>query len=206
MKENERIEAFKDMTDEEILASGRGYLAFDVGDVVTLLWFGKPTEFRVVHKGYRTENKIVLVKEDIETFHPYHRDWNNNYLESHIREYMNRIMLHGFSTDVQNAIAETPVECFVDGEIKTANDKLWLMSRTEVGLGSSRYAPKEGSPFDYFMDDNSRKKTFDGDREWYWLRTPYSNANDRAWYVDADGTVLNYNTTYSNGVVPAFEI
>lgn len=206
MKENERIEAFKDMTDEEILVSGRGYLAFDVGDVVTLLWFGKPTEFRVVHKGYRTENKIVLVKEEIETFHPYHRDWNNNYLESHIREYMNRIMLHGFSTDVQNAIVETPVECFVDGEIKTANDKLWLMSRTEVGLGSSRYAPKEGSPFDYFMEDKSRQKAFNGDREWYWLRTPRSNSNGNAWLVGAGGTANYSATTYSSGVVPAFEI
>lgn len=206
MKENERIENFNGMTDEEILVSGRGYLAFNVGDIVTLAWFGKSTEFRVAHKGYKTENKIVLVKETIETFHPYHRDWNNNYFESHIREYLNRIMLHGFSTDVQNAIVETPVECFVDGEIKTANDKLWLMSRTEVGLGSSRYAPKEGSPFDYFTDDESRKKTFNGDREWYWLRTPYSDSTSNAWDVTTGGTAGDDNTTNGDGVVPAFEI
>ncbi len=206
MKENERIEKFNGMTDEEILVNGRGYLAFNVGDIVTLMWFGKPTEFRVVHKGYKTENKIVLVKETIETFHPYHRDWNNNYFESHIREYLNRIMLQGFSADVQNAIAETPVEYYANGEIKTANDKLWLMSRTEIGLGSSGYAPKEGSPFDYFVDDESRKKTFAGDREWYWLRTPYSNGTSNAWRVDADGTANDYNTTYDYGVVPAFEI
>lgn len=206
MKENERNKNFNGMTDEEILVSGRGYLAFNVGDIVTLMWFGKPTEFRVVHKGYKTENKIVLVKETIETFHPYHRDWNNNYFESHIREYLNRIMLQGFSADVQNAIAETPVEYYANGEIKTVHDKLWLMSRMEIGLGSSKYAPKEGSPFDYFVDDESRKKTFAGDREWYWLRTPFSDDNDFAWFVDADGAAGNDNTTISFGVVPAFEI
>lgn len=206
MKENERNKNFNGMTDEEILVSGRGYLAFNVGDIVTLMWFGKPTEFRVVHKGYKTENKIVLVKETIETFHPYHRDWNNNYFESHIREYLNRIMLHGFSADVQNAIAETPVEYYANGEIKTVHDKLWLMSRTEIGLGSSRYAPKEGSPFDYFVDDESRKKTFAGDRELYWLRTPSSYTTNYAWRVSADGTANGNNTACDCGVVPAFEI
>lgn len=206
MKEEEKFETFKDMTDEEILVSGRGYLAFDVGDIVSLMWFGKPTEFRVVHKGYRTENKIVLVKEEIETFHPFCRDWNNNYLESHIREYLNRIMLQGFSKEVQDAIAETPVECFVGGEIKMANDKLWLMSRMEVGLGGSRYAPEEGSPFDYFTNDNSREKTFDGNGGHWWLRTPYTLDTNAAWSVHADGSTNACGTTYDRGVVPAFEI
>lgn len=206
-----REEIFKDMTDEEILVNGRGYLAFSVGDLVTLTWFGKPTKFRVVHKGYKTENKIVLVKEEIETFHPFYRQYSsdkerNNYANSDIRKYLNTIFLQGFSAEVQAAIANTPVEYVEGGDIQTVKDKLWLLSAVEVGFGPKSFMPVEGKPLDYFDGDKKRIKFFGKEEDFWWLRTPCSDNSNYAWLVDADGTADYYNVTYSYGVVPAFEI
>lgn len=200
------VEAGELTADEEMLLAGFGSDELDVGDVVKLKLFGEPTEFRVVHKNYKTDGKVVLMPENIEFFHVFNRDYANVYETSEIRDYLNRVFLSGFHPLIQDAIVKTPVECSVDDEIRVVHDKLWLPSYTEVGFDGSSYAPKEGKPFDYFDSNEKRKKVGSEWEKFWWLRTPRSNNTNRAWYVSTAGTA-NYNyTTHVCGVVPAFEI
>lgn len=191
-------------TDDELLASGKGYEAFNVGDTAVLTFFGKPVNFTVVHKDYMTDGKLTLMAEDIHLFHPYGK--NNNYAESELRDFLNRVVLQGFTPEVQKAIVTSPVE-YYDGEnYQTVNDKIWAPSYKEMGFSGSSYASYEGSPLDYFQDDVDRVKRFCDDERWYRLRTPYSNDDTFAWYVRADGSADFYGCSNGYGVVPAFEI
>ena len=202
----ETVEAGELTADEEMFLGGSGNAELEVGDIVTMKFFGKPTVFRVVHKNYATDGKVVLMPEGIELFHIFNKLYSNDYTESDMRDYLNRVALRGFHPLIQNAIVETPVECFVDGEIKTVHDKLWLPSYTEVGFSGSSYAPKEGKPFDYFDTNEKRKKVGSEWEKSWWLRTPYSGSTGNAWNVNADGTANYDYTTNAYGVVPAFEI
>ena len=200
------VEAGELTADEEMLLAGFGSDELDVGDVVKLKLFGEPTEFRVVHKNYKTDGKVVLMPENIEFFHVFNRDYANVYETSEIRDYLNRVFLSGFHHLIQDAIVKTPVECSVDDEIRVVHDKLWLPSYTEVGFDGSGYAPKEGKPFEYFDSNEKRKKVGSKWEKFWWLRTPYSDSTTSAWRVFTDGTASYNDTTYDYGVVPAFEI
>lgn len=191
-------------TDDELLASGKGYEAFNVGDTAVLTFFGKPVNFTVVHKDYMTDGKITLMAEDIHLFHPYGR--NNNYAESELRDFLNRVVLQGFTPEVQKAIVTSPVE-YYDGEnYQTVNDKIWAPSYKEMGFSGSSYASYEGSPLDYFQDDADRVKHFCDDERWYRLRTPNSGGDTFAWFVGTDGSAGYDYCSSAYGVVPAFEI
>ena len=200
------VEAGELTADEEMLLAGFGSDELDVGDVVKLKLFGEPTEFRVVHKNYKTDGKVVLMPENIEFFHVFNRDYANVYETSEIRDYLNRVFLSGFHPLIQDAIVKTPVECSVDDEIRVVHDKLWLPSYTEIGFSGSDYAPKEGKPFEYFDNKEKRRKVGSAWEKFWWLRTPSSDSTYSAWNVSTDGTATNYTTTYDYGVVPAFEI
>ena len=199
------VEAVELTADEEMLLADFGSEELDVGDVVKLKLFGKPTEFRVVHKNYKTDGKVVLMPENIEFFHVFNRDYANVYEASEIRDYLNRVFLSGFHPLIQDAIVKTPVECSVDDEIRVVHDKLWLPSYTEMGFSGSDYA-KEGKPFKYFDNKEKRRKVGSAWEKSYWLRTPSSNDTYSAWYVTTGGGTYYNSTTYDYGVVPAFEI
>lgn len=194
--------------DEEMFLEGRAEAELSVGDIVKLNFFGKPTEFRVVHKNYKTEGKVVLMPEDILLFHVFNRKIDNKYTSSDMREYLNNVVLRGFHPMIQNAIAQTPVECADGYEDKKTiiNDKIWLPSWTEMGFSGIDYAREEGSRFEYFSSNEKRKKKGSSFENWYWLRTRDSGCDTHAWYVYADGTANYIYVTLSLGVVPAFEI
>ena len=191
-------------TDDELLASGKGYEAFNVGDTAVLTFFGKPVNFTVVHKDYMTDGKITLMAEDIHLFHPYGRD--NNYATSELRDFLNRVVLQGFTPEVQKAIVTSPVEYYDNGSYQTVNDKIWAPSYKEMGFSGSSYASLEGEPLGYFKSDADRIKCFCGDERWYRLRTPYSTSDTDAWRVKADGSADSSGCSTAYGVVPAFEI
>lgn len=194
---------------EAIIAAGSGYMKFNVGNVVTLNCGGNATTFRVVHKNYLTQNKIVLLTEDC----AFQKEWNpaisNNYSTSTIREYLNSTVLNGFSQKIQNAITTPDLQCHDYKTEKTLNDKIWLPSYREMGYSDSQYAPVEGSAFKYYegADDSKRIKKFNNKAVYWWMRTPYTNGDlEYAWYVRSDGGSSRGSVTSSNGVAFALEI
>lgn len=199
--------AINNISDETYLVNGYGYKMFNVGDTVSLNYGGTATTFRVVHKNYKTTNKIVLLSENILVNYKWDSS-NNNYSESDIRTYLNGTVLGKFSSAIQNAIVTTSVACHNNSTAVTCKDKIWLPSYAEVGLGTHNYAPVEGSCFSYFSTDatNRRIKKLNGTANYWWLRTPYSGDSYIAWRVGTDGSGNRGGVTNSYGVVPAFEI
>lgn len=196
--------AFNSLTAETILADGYGYKKYNVGDTVTLKYNGADTTFRVVHKNYKTANKIVLMSENILEDKQWHSSSANNYSSSSIRTYLNSTVLGRFSSAIQNTIVTTSVACHDKSTAVTCKDKIWLPSYTEVGLGTNTYAPVEGSCFSYFSTDATNRRIKNSN--YWWLRTPYSSDSTIAWRVNTGGSGNYYSVTSSLGVVPAFEI
>lgn len=191
--------------DEKVLVAGNGYSTYNVGDLLTLTWNNTATQFRVVHKGYKTSNKIVLVSENILAKTTWHSS-ANNYSSSNLRTYLNGTVLSGFNSLIQNAIVTTSVACHDKSTAKTCKDKIWALSYAEVGLGTHNYAPAEGSALSYFNSATRRVKKYSGTADYWWLRTPYSINTSTAWNVYTGGSASGDNVSVSGGVVPAFEI
>lgn len=195
-------------SDEDIIAAGSGYMKFNVGDLITLNYGGNATKFRVVHKNYLTQNKIVLLTEDC----AFQKEWNtagsNKYSTSTIREYLNSTVLNGFSQKIQNAITTPDLQCHDYQTAKTLNDKIWLPSYREMGYSDSQYAPVEGSALRYYegADDSKRIKKFNNNAVYWWMRTPSTDNTEYAWNVKSNGGSNSYRVAFSRGVAFALEI
>ena len=196
-------------SDEDIISSGSAYMKFNVGDLVSLNYGGNATNFRVVHKNYLTQDKIVLLTEDC----AFQKAWNtagsNNYSTSTIREYLNSTVLSGFSQKIQNAITAPDLSCHDYQTEKILNDKIWLPSYREMNFPDDQYAPVEGSVFNYYIgaSDSKRIKKFNNNAVYWWMRTPYTNYTDYAWGVSSSGGSYSYHyVTNSIGVAFALEI
>ena len=194
-------------SDEDVIANGFGYIKFNVGDLVTLTYNGSATKFRVVHKNYLTQNKIVLLAEDCAFNKEWYTETLNYYSTSTIRTYLNSAVLKRFSAKIQNAITTPDLSCHDKTTAKTLNDKIWLPSHTEMGYATSQYAPVEGSVFDYYngASNDKRIKKLNNTTCW-WLRTPYADSGYKAYYVDSNGGVAYVSVQNSYGVAFAFEI
>lgn len=81
--------------------------------------------------------------------------------------------------------------------------KVFAPTLTMVGCGDNHEA-EEGLTWPIFTGRNSRKKTFNGSADPWWLSSRYDTSDSR--YVSADGTAYYDDPSYSYGVVPAFVI
>ena len=81
--------------------------------------------------------------------------------------------------------------------------KVFAPTLTMVGCGDNREA-EEGLTWPIFTGRNSRKKTFNGSADSWWLSSRYNTSYSR--YVFTVGTAYGNYPSYSYGVVPAFVI
>lgn len=93
--------------------------------------------------------------------------------------------------------------------------KVFLPSRTEVGLGDERSGSPEGSKWGKYTNDTSRKKTrtaeaisqAESSGDYWWLRTPRSSSAGYVRYVSSGGTFNNDSArSGSTGVAPALNL
>jgi hypothetical protein len=125
-----------------------------------------------------------------------------------------------FEESFRNAILDTTIRVVkppVDGgAYEDITRKVYLLSRTEVGLGNEN-GIAEGSKWDLFSDDNSRKAYPTAEAvsaseytylTWnWWLRTPRTDSSRDAGHVHPDG-VLDLSSAHNGrlGVRPALEL
>ena len=81
--------------------------------------------------------------------------------------------------------------------------KVFAPTLTMVGGGGNE-GVDEGFTWPIFTGRNSRKKTFNGSADDWWLSSRGDASYSRG--VCADGTASSYDPPYSGGVVPAFVI
>lgn len=88
--------------------------------------------------------------------------------------------------------------------IKTASDKLFTFSETEV-YGSRQYSYSgEGNQYDYYKAGNSKVKKVGSTASWWWLRSPYKNSSRSFCAVSTDGSASFDNASDSDGVCFGF--
>lgn len=207
-----------DFSDDDKLSGGVGYIFFNVGDVVSLTYNGNATNFRVVHKDYITENSITLCSEKILEKTTY--GTTNSYSTSNIRSYINSTMLSRFTQGIQNAIKITHLPCVDYSSAPVdiyCDDKIWILSPTELGGLSATNYESSGKKLLYFTGDYTdvenpvktrrAKTTSDGKTNIYFTRSAYSNSNGYVFYVEGDGSrISSISSKDTSGVVIAFEI
>ena len=160
--------------------------------------------------------------------HTYDAPPNNANVWSNYNEYDAEAgFLSNFEESFRNAILDTTIRVAKNtvtdgGGYEDITRKVYLLSRMEVGL-SEENGIAEGSKWDLFSDDNSRKayptaeavsrseytsSNLNTSSPWYWwLRTPYAGYSYFARCVSADGT-LDRSSAYGGhrGVRPALEL
>lgn len=135
--------------------------------------------------------------------------------------------LTNFSDNLRNALSTTTLKTvkssFDGGGSENVSDKVFLLSRTEVGLGNENDI-EEGALIPLFSSSSKRivnptaqavskseyKNSSDltASKAWYWwLRTPYATNSYVARYVYKDGTLSTNNSFIMPfGVRPAINI
>ena len=159
--------------------------------------------------------------------HSYDRAPSNAYVWSNYNEYDTQAgFLTGFSPEMLAALLTTTLTVAkpsVDGSgSETVQDKVFLLSMAEVGLGSEN-GISEGSKLAMFSDNNSRRamptaqavsnseytnSSLSASQYWYWwLRSPYSSYASSVRYVSSDGSLSDINAYIGyGGVRPALNL
>lgn len=122
------------------------------------------------------------------------------YEDSSIRKWLILTYYNGFSTNVKNKLQTMSVA----SNHKTLNDKVKILSGTEVGISAGDMLT-EGAQYPIFTDNNSRKRT-GADNSW-WLRSRYTRDTSTAYYIffnTASGQIFAGpgNCVYNYGAVP----
>lgn len=68
-----------------ILSSGKGKKIYSIGDVIPIMYLGKPVEFDIVEVA---KHGIKLISHDILAFQPFDINYNNVYDKSSIKDYL----------------------------------------------------------------------------------------------------------------------
>lgn len=93
-------------------------------------------------------------------------------------------------------------------ELAKTSDKLWILSEREQYGRSFYSAPGEGKWYEFYRQEDApwdrRYKNGEGDRAWYFLRSPYLGASAGFCVVNSDGARNYGSASYSYGVAVGF--
>ena len=160
--------------------------------------------------GKDKSGKIYFVMHNcLKESKPMNGDWTNKggWEKSDMRRYLNEEVINLLPDELQKIIKPTKIVQVWDGKRRETEDKLFLLSRTQVFGKHENYEAIEpsDSQIDIFEDTRERVKECEEVEEVYWwLRSPSSSYYASFCGVSTDGTVNNINANYSIGVAPAF--
>lgn len=160
--------------------------------------------------------------------HSYDAPPNNSNVWSNYNEYEAEAgFLSNFSAELKSKLLLTTLTVAKNtvtdsGGSESVQDKVFLLSETEVGLGNEN-GIAEGTPFSFFSSDAARQAyptaeavsnseytntSLNASQPWYWwLRTPHAGSADYARYVYSSGTLAIDNAFNGyHGVRPALNL
>lgn len=161
--------------------------------------------------GRDESGKIYFVMHNcLKETKPMNGDYMNKggWEESNMRRYLNEEVIELLPDELREIIKPTKIVQVWDGKRRETEDKLFLLSRTQV-FGKDKYydaIEPNDSQIDIFKNQRERVKEceeVEGVYYW-WLRSPYSGNSSSFWSVSADGMVYSGYAGYSYGVAPAF--
>lgn len=129
-----------------------------------------------------------------------------SWAECNVRKHLHEKVLADLPDDMAAVISKRTIKQNIGSDVKITEDKLWLLSHTEV-FGRDDRAAADGEDefhFDLFNDERSRVKQCDGETDWYSLRTPRSGSSTIFRFVNYYGSAVSNGATYTNSVCFGF--
>ncbi len=125
--------------------------------------------------------------------------------ESDMRKYLNEEVIKLLPDELQEIIKPTKIVQVWDGKRRETEDKLFLLSRTQVFGKDTNYEAiePEDSQMDIFKAKRNRVKECDG-YGWWWERSPYYDNRGNFCFVSSFGFSSASFADDSGGVAPAF--
>ena len=161
--------------------------------------------------GKDESGKIYFVMHNcLKETKPVNEVWTNKggWEESAMRRYLNEEVIELLPDELQKMIKPTKIVQVWDGKRRETEDKLFLLSITQVFGKDELYEPIEpdDSPIDIFESPRRRVKELEGygTLAHWWLRSPGSSSSVDFCLVRLDGTGYYISASYSFGVAPAF--
>jgi hypothetical protein len=119
-----------------------------------------------------------------------------------LRPWLNSTGIHAnegfyraFSEKLKGVVLETtvPNKEWKYGNSYSTQDYVFIPSTTELGDITHQYTYQIGSAYPYFVgaDNAKRAAMIDGEKEWYWTRSPDSNRGDFVRSVGSTGGIDN---------------
>lgn len=127
--------------------------------------------------------------------------------DSDARTFLNTEVLSLFPDDIQAVMRPTKITQVWRDETLETEDRLFLLSRTQVFGEDSCYVEQDSgdSQIDIFRTGHGRAKELDNIGNWYWwLRSPNAGYSTHFCFVYSDGSAYNYDSGCSFGLAPAF--
>lgn len=156
--------------------------------------------------------KLFFVAEDcLKDGHPMNKKDTNEggWAASYMRDYLNKTVFTLLPDDLQEVIAPASIVQIVDGERVESQDKLFLLSKTQVfgECRESEFEP-EDAQLDIFLREEDRVKECGDHGTWFWwLRSPLTSSSSLFCSVNSFGSSYSsINATFSGGVALGFSI
>lgn len=188
-----------------------------VGDSKTMTIDGTDYQFDIVGKNHDTYTAggiapITLGMHDCYgTKYPMNSSSTNStgWNDSKMRTETLPAILAKMPVNIQNGIRPVNKLTATSGTnstIKTASDKLFIFSQTEVYGSTTNSQSVEGKQYDYYKAGNSKVKKVGGTDSWWWLRSPMADTDNRFCAVDTGGkiNITLSSAGASNGVCFGF--
>ena len=191
--------------------------AKNVGDTIYIKESGTRQPYLIVHKGSPStaysgfDNGVVVLRKDIHSKGVYDSS-NNDYANSDLHSWGNNTFLNTIDSEIRNQImtVKIPYRRGTSGSSVSSGAnglqcKVFFLSTKEVDSTES-YSPNEGAVFSYFKGGGNSKRIarYNGQADYWWLRSPYLYDDDKCVFVISDGDVTLLGCHDSYGRRPAF--
>lgn len=156
-----------------------------------------------------TNGKWFFCFEDcLEETHAMNRRNTNcgGWKASWMRKHLNSTVFALLPDELQAVITPTKIVQMLDGERVEVEDKLFLLSKTQVvGKGPWSDLEPEDAHLIYYIREKTRvKECGENGTWWYFLRTPFNGYTGSFSGVGSNGSYTSGNANYSGGVAPGF--
>ena len=130
---------------------------------------------------YDETGKLFFVMHDcMDKEHVMNERWTNagGWPACDMRRYLNTTVFDVLPDDLQEVISLTTIKQVIYGETVTCEDKLFLLSRTQV-FGKGRWTEKEpdDTQLDIFLTERDRVKLCGDHGTWFWWLRSAANIN-----------------------------
>ena len=170
------------------------------GSIIKINENGKPVEFYVAKHDYEAElngtGRTLVVRKDCYDKRYWDRNNVSAYATSTINTWLNGDYKGLFSTKLQAQIGSTKFKYSPgngDSYVSTLERAIFLLSLTELGR-SANHANTEGAALS--IASSLQIAYLNTSTVVQWPRSPYTNTNDYAYYLDTSGDV---GGSYCNG-------